>query len=113
MKSSRPSTPSNRLSAAFKGAKVVCNTIGPFVNFGLTTVEAALKAGCHHIDTTGEQSYVRQVREQFGELYRPGWPAGFAIAVLHVQLLRDRRRTGAGNPRDRRAGNRRPVPRPA
>ncbi|VVQ16871.1 hypothetical protein PS934_04423 [Pseudomonas fluorescens] len=58
------------LSAAFKGAKVVCNTVGPFVNFGLTTVEAALKAGCHHIDTTGEQSYVRQVREQFGELYR-------------------------------------------
>jgi short subunit dehydrogenase-like uncharacterized protein len=58
------------LVKAFKGAKVVCNTVGPFVNFGLTTVEAALKAGCHHIDTTGEQSYIRAVREQFGELYR-------------------------------------------
>lgn len=58
------------LTAAFKGAKVVCNTVGPFVNFGLTTVEAALKAGCHHLDTTGEQSYIRQVRDQFGELYR-------------------------------------------
>src|SRR3546814_19627006 len=49
------------LTKAFKGAKVVCNTVGPFVNFGLTAVEAALKAGCHHIDTTGEQSYVRDV----------------------------------------------------
>ena len=58
------------LVKAFKGAKVVCNTVGPFVNFGLVGVEAALKAGCHHIDTTGEQMYMRQVREQFGELYR-------------------------------------------
>ena len=57
------------LTKAFKGAKVVCNTVGPFVNFGLVTVEAALKAGCHHIDTTGEQSYMRAVREQFGESY--------------------------------------------
>jgi short subunit dehydrogenase-like uncharacterized protein len=58
------------LVKAFKGAKVVCNTVGPFVNFGLTAVEAALKAGCHHIDTTGEQGYIRAVRDQFGELYR-------------------------------------------
>lgn len=57
------------LTKAFKGAKVVCNTVGPFVNFGLTAVEAALKAGCHHIDTTGEQGYMRDVREQFGDLY--------------------------------------------
>ncbi len=58
------------LTKAFTGAKVVCNTVGPFVNFGLVAVEAALKAGCHHIDTSGEQSYVRAVRDQFGDLYR-------------------------------------------
>jgi short subunit dehydrogenase-like uncharacterized protein len=58
------------LAAVFKGAKVVCNTVGPFINFGLVGVEAALKAGCHHLDTTGEQLYVRQVRDQFGELFR-------------------------------------------
>src|SRR3546814_5458039 len=55
------------LTKAFKGAKVVCNTVGPFVTFGLTAVEAALKAGCHHIDTTGEQSYVREVRDRRSE----------------------------------------------
>ncbi len=65
------------LVKAFKGAKVVCNTVGPFVKFGLVAVEAALKAGCHHLDTTGEQSYVRNVREQFGELYRQ---AGLLVA---------------------------------
>lgn len=58
------------LTKAFKGAKVVCNTVGPFCNFGLVTIEAALKAGCHYLDTTGEQGYIRKVREQFGELYR-------------------------------------------
>jgi short subunit dehydrogenase-like uncharacterized protein len=57
------------LTEAFRGAKVVCNTVGPFVKFGLTTVEAALKAGCHHLDTTGEQQYMRDVRDKFGELY--------------------------------------------
>ncbi len=58
------------LTEAFRGARIVCNTVGPFGNFGLVGVEAALKAGCHHLDTTGEQSYVRKVRDQFGELYR-------------------------------------------
>ena len=58
------------LTKVFTGSKVVCNTVGPFVNLGLTTVEAALKAGCHHLDTTGEQGYIRQVRDQFGEPFR-------------------------------------------
>jgi short subunit dehydrogenase-like uncharacterized protein len=58
------------LAKVFKGATVVCNTVGPFVNFGLTAVEAALMAGCHHIDTTGEQGYIRAVRDRFGDLYR-------------------------------------------
>ena len=65
------------LTRAFAGAKVVCNTVGPFVNFGLVAVEAALEAGCHYLDTTGEQGYVRQVRDQFGELYRQ---AGLVVA---------------------------------
>ncbi|HSQ69716.1 MAG TPA: DUF5938 domain-containing protein [Steroidobacteraceae bacterium] len=58
------------LAKVFKGAKVVCNTVGPFANFGLTTVEAALKAGCHYMDTTGEQEYIRNVRDRFGDSFR-------------------------------------------
>ena len=58
------------LIKAFKGARVVCNTVGPFINFGPTAVEAALKAGCHYIDTTGEQQYMRGVRDRFGEQFR-------------------------------------------
>ncbi len=65
------------LTKAFKGAKVVCDTVGPFVQHGAVAVEAALKAGCHHIDTTGEQSYVLDVRDRFGEGYRQ---AGLLLA---------------------------------
>lgn len=59
----------DRLVDAFKGAKVVCNTVGPFVKFGMPAVEAALKAGCHHLDTTGEQAYIIEAREKFGRAY--------------------------------------------
>lgn len=65
------------LAKAFKGARVVCNTVGPFVNFGLTAVEAALEAGCHHLDTTGEQAYMRAVRDRFGAAYAQ---AGLLVA---------------------------------
>lgn len=81
------------LTRVFQGAKVVCNTVGPFVNFGLTTVEAALKAGCHHIDTTGEQGYIRAVRDQFGDSYRqagllvaPSVAYMYAFAEIAAQL---------------------------
>jgi len=73
------------LTKVFKGAKVVCNTVGPFVNFGLAAVEAALKAGCHHIDTTGEQGYVRAVRDQFGDLYaQAGLLVSPSIAYMYT-----------------------------
>lgn len=58
------------LVSAFRGAKVVCATVGPFVNSGIVTVEAALKAGCHYLDTTGEQAFIREARDKFGDLYR-------------------------------------------
>ncbi|MRV71968.1 NAD(P)H-binding protein [Duganella sp. FT92W] len=58
------------LVKAFKGAKVVCATVGPFVHSGLVTVEAAVKAGCHYLDTTGEQAFIRQARDLFDEQYR-------------------------------------------
>jgi short subunit dehydrogenase-like uncharacterized protein len=72
------------LAKAFKGAKVVCNTVGPFSRFGLTVVEAALKAGCHYIDSTGEQSFVQEVRDQFGELYRQ---AGLVVSPSNAYMF--------------------------
>ncbi len=54
------------LAHVFAGAKVVCNTVGPFATLGQVGVEAALRAGCHYLDTTGEQSHILAIRSAFG-----------------------------------------------
>ena len=57
------------LTELFTGSKVVCNIVGPFARFGLTVVEAAVKAGCHYLDTNGEQEFSIQVDETFGQAF--------------------------------------------
>src|SRR6266849_3336676 len=42
------------LTELFQGASVVCNTVGPFAQYGREVVEASINAGCHYLDTTGE-----------------------------------------------------------
>ncbi|MFZ0145011.1 MAG: saccharopine dehydrogenase NADP-binding domain-containing protein, partial [Candidatus Sulfotelmatobacter sp.] len=54
----------------FDGAKVVCNTAGPFIYNGPRVIEAALGAGCHYIDIGGEQTWIREVAESWGEKFR-------------------------------------------
>ena len=57
------------LSELFKGASVVCNTVGPFEYLGEVVVKASLNAGCHYLDTTGEQSYMKAIAEKYGQQY--------------------------------------------
>jgi Family of unknown function (DUF5938)/Saccharopine dehydrogenase NADP binding domain len=64
------------LTKLFTGRKVVCNTVGPFMRFGPPVVEAALRAGIHYLDTTGEQHWVIKLREEFGKEYAK---AGLAL----------------------------------
>ena len=54
------------LTSLFTGAKVVYNVAGPFSELGRPVVEAALAAGCHYLDTTGEADWMRTVRDDFG-----------------------------------------------
>jgi short subunit dehydrogenase-like uncharacterized protein len=58
------------LAKLFAGAKVVCNTVGPFIYSGPSVIEACLKAGCHYLDISGEQEWIRQVAAK--------WSAPFA-----------------------------------
>ncbi|SNR83944.1 Saccharopine dehydrogenase NADP binding domain-containing protein [Haloechinothrix alba] len=55
------------LTELFRGASVVCNTVGPFSKYGPQVVEACIAAGCHYLDTTGEQDWVRVCDEEYGE----------------------------------------------
>jgi hypothetical protein len=54
------------LAELFQGAQVVCNTVGPFLYYGETVVEAAARAGIHYIDTGGEVAIMEPLRDQFG-----------------------------------------------
>lgn len=54
------------LAKLFAGAKVVCNTVGPFIYQGPAVIEAALQTGCHYLDISGEQAWLRRVAEQWG-----------------------------------------------
>jgi Family of unknown function (DUF5938)/Saccharopine dehydrogenase NADP binding domain len=54
------------LTELFSAAQVVCNTVGPFIEYGPQAAEAALLAGCHYLDTTGEQNWMIQAEDDFG-----------------------------------------------
>jgi short subunit dehydrogenase-like uncharacterized protein len=63
-----PGTPDD-LVKLFTGARVVCNTVGPFLYYGPRVIEACLKAGCHYVDIGGEQAWTREVAEKWGERF--------------------------------------------
>jgi short subunit dehydrogenase-like uncharacterized protein len=54
------------LTELFTGARVVCNTVGPFAQHGREVVDACLNAGCHYLDTTGEQDWLIECDGQCG-----------------------------------------------
>lgn len=57
------------LTKLFKGRKVICNTVGPFARFGEATIEASLAAGCHYLDTTGEQAWMLGMQDKFHDRF--------------------------------------------
>ena len=57
------------LTALFRGAKVVCNTVGPFATYGDEVVQACLDAGCHYLDTTGEQNWMISADEKYSDRF--------------------------------------------
>lgn len=54
------------LVAAFADVDAVVNTAGPFARLGAPVVRAAIAAGAHYVDTTGEQHYLNEVFDAFG-----------------------------------------------
>jgi len=59
----------DELVRLFSGARVVCNTVGPFLYNGPRVIEAAWKAGCHYLDIGGEQAWIREVAEKWSEKF--------------------------------------------
>ncbi|MGZ0151743.1 DUF5938 domain-containing protein [Kribbella sp. WER1] len=71
------------LTELFNGASVVLNTVGPFSELGPAAVEAALAAGAHYTDTTGEQDWLITCDEQYGAKFAE---AGLLLAPGIAQM---------------------------
>jgi short subunit dehydrogenase-like uncharacterized protein len=55
------------LREAFAGCFAVASLAGPFLDVGSAPVAAALHAGAHYLDTSGEQEFALHVRERYDE----------------------------------------------
>ncbi|MEU5884683.1 saccharopine dehydrogenase NADP-binding domain-containing protein [Spirillospora sp. NPDC047279] len=56
------------LTGALAGCDAVVNCAGPFTSLGEPVIRAAIEAGCHYVDTTGEQHYVHRVLKDFRDV---------------------------------------------
>jgi short subunit dehydrogenase-like uncharacterized protein len=54
------------LAALAEPGDVLVCTVGPFMRWGETGVQAALASGAHYIDSTGEPPFIRSVFERHG-----------------------------------------------
>jgi short subunit dehydrogenase-like uncharacterized protein len=59
---SRPAS----VRALVERGDVLVSTVGPFARWGGPAVQAAVGAGAHYIDSTGEPSFIREVFERYG-----------------------------------------------
>jgi short subunit dehydrogenase-like uncharacterized protein len=84
------------LTKLLTGAKVLINTVGPFAQFGHEAVQACLAAGCHYTDTTGEQDWMIECDEKYGQefanaglLLSPGVAQMYTTGEIAAQIALD------------------------
>lgn len=59
-----------RLAAALDGCFAVVSLAGPFMQTGFAPVAAAIAAGAHYLDSTGEPAFARGVYDDYSEQAR-------------------------------------------
>lgn len=57
------------LTALLRGKKVVYNLVGPYMQLGRPVLHAALAAGCHYLDCTGEQDWMYLLKSDYAERF--------------------------------------------
>lgn len=61
------------LTDALRDVRVMITCVGPFMKMGATAVDAALRAGVHYIDSTGEGPFIRRlIDERHDDAVRAG-----------------------------------------
>lgn len=57
------------LTELFRGKRVVYNLVGPYGQLGEPVLRAALDAGVHYLDATGEQDWKIKIRDRYGAAF--------------------------------------------
>lgn len=58
--------PDGSVRGALEPGDVLLTTVGPFLRYGEPALHAAVNAGAHYVDSTGEPPFIRRVFEEFG-----------------------------------------------
>jgi short subunit dehydrogenase-like uncharacterized protein len=84
------------LTKLLTGSQMLINTVGPFAEFGHEAVQACLAAGCHYTDTTGEQDWMIECDEKYGQefanaglLLSPGVAQMYTTGEIAAQIALD------------------------
>ncbi|WP_454197213.1 saccharopine dehydrogenase NADP-binding domain-containing protein [Nocardia sp. Marseille-Q1738] len=67
------------LADGFRDVDVVINAVAPFIEFGEPVVRAAIAAGAHYVDISGEQAHVKRVFDAYSE---PARQAGVTVVPM-------------------------------
>ncbi len=57
------------LARLFDGKTIVHNLVGPYMQLGKPVLHAALKAGCHYLDCTGEQDWMYLLKAEYSKKF--------------------------------------------
>lgn len=89
------------LERAFAGSRVVVSAAGPFIHSGEHVLGAAIDAGAHYLDTSGEQAFMRLAYGKYDERARsrgvcavPGYAFEIALGDLAAEEAAVRLRWG-------------------
>lgn len=57
------------LTKLLEGKTVVHNLVGPYMQLGKPVLDAALAAGCHYLDCTGEQDWMYLLKAEYSQKF--------------------------------------------
>lgn len=82
------------LAKLFQGKRVVHNLVGPYMQLGKPVLHAALAAGCHYLDCSGEQDWLYLLKAEYGKKFAdkglallPATAAMWNLGLITAELV--------------------------
>ncbi len=79
--------PVDALGDIFEGVGCVLTCVGPFARWGLPVLDAAIAAGAHYVDTTGEHSFLAEAQNRHDDAVAAGVTALPACGIEYLPMF--------------------------